>query len=74
MFEIPPLYPLNILQETDPLNFIRTDKTFCLKGKGPGETHVPVPRTVKGSSPLTCSNILRRAIISSTCQDDEKRV
>lgn len=74
MFEIPPLYPLNILQEVNPLSFIRTAKDFHLKGRGPGETNVYVPRTVKGSSPLTCSNILRKAIISSTCQDDEKRV
>lgn len=74
MFEMPSLYPLDSLQEANLHNFIGTAKDFHLKGRGPSETKMYAPRTVKGSSPLTGSNILRKAVISSTCQDDEERV
>lgn len=72
--EIPSLYLFDILQEANPLSFIRRAKNFHLKGRGPSATKMYVRRTVKGPSPLTCSNILRQAIISSTCQDDEEGV
>lgn len=74
VFKIPLLRPFNILRGANPPNFIRKAKDFHLKGRRPSETNVFVPRTAKGSSSQTCSNILRKAIISSTCQDDEEGV
>ena len=57
---------IDILQEVNPMRFIRTTKSFNLKGRGLRATKMSVPRTVKGSSPWTCSGILRKAIVSST--------
>lgn len=53
------------LQEADPMSFIKIAQNVHLKGRGLIVTKMYVAKIVKGSSPLTCSNILRKLLFQA---------